>query len=622
MERRSKGDTSGRECAELALASKKNGRQGGELLAKVTLLNLVSRSLQGLPICLRTKRLLTKLPASALLLLEQQVEQLLKAATPREQRLLRCLVLDLMAADIVSKDSKVAALVGLDTIGPLSVSVKKLTPCPTPSFLLLPASSDRLATLNSSLELLSCTDPAKVASLVAQLGPRQARKLSGKWVVEELGWAGQVPDLVHVLVAKAGQLKKLGGCWRQARALLGAALGEVKMGGGKDRGLGAQLEGELLELEQLAMEEGEKGEEDVGLRTAACLLGEGAALPSPSLATSCVLTLLNSGDWEGVGKLSHTNMPYIVAARGSPHSTVFLLVRHLGFLMLNLRSNSHQLVKKFGRDVWDSMAHLVSTAASKRNKDGQANIVTRERALVSSLLCRVTNPSLLQLLLSLLATLHNVARDDPVTDILSIHASVWPTGLATNAGLQERLVEELLSSLLSAALTSQPTDPTVLRMLGDLQFAAGRHTGALKHYLEAVTVRTDFFQLDCGPPAWLLEEAVVGRMMTCCRELGRLMQAVVLSQFIQEPNYAQAFKFLEDQTEDGGESLYGCIWDMAILEFAMSLHTKRGEAARRRAAKHCIWQLELNTNNDEEILKEAANVRKAMFLRSLATQFF
>ena len=42
-------------------------------------------------------------------------------------------------------------------------------------------------------------------------------------------------------------------------------------------------------------------------------------------------------------------------------------------------------------------------------------------------------------------------------------------------------------------------------------------------------------------------------------------------------NAVQAFKFLEDSTEDGADSLYGCIWDMAILEFAMSLHTKRGE---------------------------------------------
>ena len=87
-------------------------------------------------------------------------------------------------------------------------------------------------------------------------------------------------------------------------------------------------------------------------------------------------------------------------------------------------------------------------------------------------------------------------------------------------------------------------------------------------------------------------------------------------------NAVQAFKFLEDSTEDGADSLYGCIWDMAILEFAMSLHTKRGEAARRRAALQCIWQLELNTNNDEEIIKEAANVRKAMFFRCLSQQLF
>ena len=31
------------------------------------------------------------------------------------------------------------------------------------------------------------------------------------------------------------------------------------------------------------------------------------------------------------------------------------------------------------------------------------------------------------------------------------------------------------------------------------------------------TKQSKTFQLDCGPPTWLLEEAVVGRMVTCCR---------------------------------------------------------------------------------------------------------
>jgi hypothetical protein len=33
-------------------------------------------------------------------------------------------------------------------------------------------------------------------------------------------------------------------------------------------------------------------------------------------------------------------------------------------------------------------------------------------------------------------------------------------------------------------------------------------------------------------------------------------------------------------------------------------------------------QLELNTNNELEIQREAANIRKSLFFRSLALQFF
>ena len=87
----------------------------------------------------------------------------------------------------------------------------------------------------------------------------------------------------------------------------------------------------------------------------------------------------------------------------------------------------------------------------------------------------------------------------------------------------------------------------------------------------------------------------------------------MLGQFTAEPNYAQIFKFLEDKTLDGSDLLYGLIWDMAILEFAMSLHTKRGEVTKRRRALQCIWQLELNTNNDEEILKVIAIENKESY---------
>jgi len=550
-------------------------------------------------------------------------------------------VIDLIAAEIVNKRSKIASQVGLTGSEDLKGRVGGLgglsSPSPPPSFLLQAVGPDRnLHHLNTTLQLLMATDPLKVTGLVQALGVRHMRSVSLRWeLAYGRGRNGQVPELVHILMAKAAQLGRIEGCTAQASHLVSVALGEMLRSGCKDRGLEAAIKGEQLMLEhklrsQVVREMGAEGGscpgpgEELLARTVQALQGDQACLPSPALATSCLLLLLNCGDWEAVGRLSHTNMPYILAARNSPHAALFLLARHTAFLMLNLRTNSHQMIKKFGRDVWDTLATLTSTAAGKRQKDvgGGVSPLARERAIISSFLQRLEHHSLLLVVLSLLASLHNVARDDPNTDIVSVHASVWPTGLATNSQLQERQLEEMLSTLLNKALVLYPQDAVILRMQADLQFSANRHSGALAHYTESTAVRTDFFQLDCGPPTWLLEEATTQRMLTSSRELGRLMQAVVLSQFSQEPNYAQAFKFLEDQTEDGSDSLYGCIWDMAILEFAMSLHTKRGEVARRRSAKHCIWQLELNTNNDEEILNEAANVRKAMFLRSLAGQFF
>ena len=245
---------------------------------------------------------------------------------------------------------------------------------------------------------------------------------------------------------------QVGGSWEKAKALVTAALADLQKGGTKDRTMVAQVEAELLELDHLAKADivDLEGTQEVTTKTLAALAGDQANLPSHSLATSCIIFLLNAGDWDSVTKLSHANMPYIVASRNSAQATVFQLARNLAFLMHNMRGNNLPIVKKFGKDVWDALSHLCSSAAGKR-KEGQGGAAARERALVASFLgrwvehflyskyklfLRVTHPSLLALILSLLASLHNAARDDPVTEVFSAHAAVWPTGLASNASLQ------------------------------------------------------------------------------------------------------------------------------------------------------------------------------------------
>ena len=172
--------------------------------------------------------------------------------------------------------------------------------------------------------------------------------------------------------------------------LVSAALADLHKAGSKDRSMVVQLEGELLELDHLARAETDvvdvAGVEEITARTLAALAGDQANLPSPSLATSCIIFLLNAGDWDSVTRLSHANMPYIVAARNSAQATVFQLARNLAFLMHNLRGNNLPIVKKFGKDVWDSLSHLCSSAAGKRKEGG--GLAARERALVSSFLGR------------------------------------------------------------------------------------------------------------------------------------------------------------------------------------------------------------------------------------------
>jgi len=635
---------SGRELMELELReaiSQGKISAARDFLPSILLQNMVRRTLRGLPLSTRVKRTLSNSTDKLRGVLEDQVGKMFTVATERERKLLRCLVIDLVIEGILPPKSKLLATAGLG-----QAEKAKLLPPPKfkltgkQSFMLETFGMEKIVKLNTSQQIMSSFSAGQVVSLANTMGLRSAKKTSSRWMLEteQLNRNNLVPDLIFILLAKVNQLKKMKR-WPEATLLLERAQQELRGGMKNERfppWLGSHIEGEHLLLEQLAAVDrceavaAGAGQtqllpEELLSRTAGCLSVEPP--PTPALVESSLLSLLNAGDWEAVGRLSHPNMGYVVSSR-PPHSCVIILARNLAFLMLNLRANNPQMIKKFGRDVWELVCQLVSAGGNKRPKDGGAAavLVSKDRAAVTAFLSRLEHEPLVRLTTSLIATLFNVARDDPNTDILSPDSGVWPTGLATNQAIQERTVEDMLTQVITSAIAKSPKDPTLLRMLADIQFANSRYSSALALYVETIAVRSDFFQLELGSSLTqgmvTLDESVVSRLVTCARELGRLTQAVVLSQFSQEPNYAQAFKFLEDRSLDGSDSLYGCIWDMAVLEFAMSLHTKRGEVARRREALHCIWQLELNTNNDEEIIKEAANVRKAMFLRSLAMQFF
>ena len=101
---------------------------------------------------------------------------MVKLATPRQLRLLKALVIDLVSAEVLGQDSVVLASIGLKNIGSLSALVPTLPP-PTPESLslLLTSSSDKVQALNSALQLITSIKPNQVFVLLFstyQLVPR------------------------------------------------------------------------------------------------------------------------------------------------------------------------------------------------------------------------------------------------------------------------------------------------------------------------------------------------------------------------------------------------------------------------------------------------------------------
>ena len=89
-----------------------------------------------------------------------------------------------------------------------------------------------------------------------------------------------------------------------------------------------------------------------------------------------------------------------------------------------------------------------------------------------------------------------------------------------------------------------------------------------------------------------------------------------------KPNYKLATQALSERVcFDSCEHLYECIWDITLLEYLVSMHTKRGELDRKTLALHLIGQLELNQNNNPDILANAATVRKAKFFRIISKKY-
>jgi integrator complex subunit 8 len=148
-------------------------------------------------------------------------------------------------------------------------------------------------------------------------------------------------------------------------------------------------------------------------------------------------------------------------------------------------------------------------------------------------------------------------------------------------------------------------------------------------------------------------DSVIRRMIKCCSALKCHTQVAVLCQFLEETDYAIAFKALQEKqvghigdgvlwtenpwlsmfwrfetfnfnlqvVSDAMDNYYDCLWDTTILEYLANLHIRRGEMQKHKLVLHAFGHLDLNPCNSEDILEKAAQLRKSKFMRALSRQY-
>ncbi|XP_053203263.1 integrator complex subunit 8-like [Panonychus citri] len=235
---------------------------------------------------------------------------------------------------------------------------------------------------------------------------------------------------------------------------------------------------------------------------------------------------------------------------------------------------------------------------------------------------KLKNSSHINLLTSCLIKILNLKRDISGVELtlLPLPTFQWPTSLpSSSVNINLASIFDTLKILIKKGLSLKPNEINLLRCKAELSIIEGQYADAMSSYLTLMIITTEYFTVFGTYPE---EEKIIQRMIHCSTKLGCHTQAAVLHQMIKEPNYGLIFKGLSEKScNDSCDDLYDSFWDITILEYLVNLHTRRGEIDRKNKSLQLIGQSELNANNSEDILTEAANVRKGKFFRTLAKKY-
>lgn len=335
--------------------------------------------------------------------------------------------------------------------------------------------------------------------------------------------------------------------------------------------------------------------------------------PSHNIIQHCAAFLMNIRDISYLSSMDQS---------GSGHIE---FCRQIACMMKELPSVKS--VRKLSREIWDTVRNIYTIGSQRISSSGRHSAIHRDPTIAimsveafQTFLTKFKDPSCLSILISCFTKYYNLLRDDISSEITSEFVQFWPTVVNNANTININAIEESVSILMQHALAVNPSQPSWLRTQADIHFANNQYSPAMKFYMEAGVVASDFFSI--AVPKSLYDDIIYKRMIKCCLYLQCHTQVAVLCQFTDEMDYTTAFKALQERNSyDAMDTYYSCVWDISMLEFLVHLHTRRGEMDKKQTAMKALGQLDLNSNNPEDIIQRAIQMRKRKFLRSLAKQY-
>lgn len=326
-----------------------------------------------------------------------------------------------------------------------------------------------------------------------------------------------------------------------------------------------------------------------------------------SVFESCLACLVNQQDWDFIFALQEQRWKTLKLCQ-----LILSLAVHFkggGTGSFDVKKSCQLLF-----ELLQTGSQQNTNAAGKRLRDAKSPSLGHW-----TFLKKIYHPDVLQVLTSFFAALYNDVVEEPS---LRINHDFPVIAIGSSKSSQVFDANQCLDALEDLVNNCSHLDTSWVRLRGEIMFARGNHAAAIKYYLQSYVLATQFFMKAPPMGANEREDKITHKMIRCLTDQGYHGYAIAMSQLVSDLDYSVSFKNLEERrSSDCMDGVYKNLWDVTVLEYAVSMHTKRGENSRRRKALGRIGALEINTNNNVEILREAVANKRAALMRHLCRHF-